>query len=255
MLQLQRIKRYLNRIAEPHGNALSSITNAETRALLSRIRASKLTYLSERKLASLANSCRAIEEAGLPGVFIEAGCALGGSAILLASLKSSERPFLVYDVFGMIPAPTKEDTKDVHDRYRTIVEGKSTGIDGDTYYGYQENLYDVVLANLRRFGIEPEEQSVSLIKGLVQDTMRIDQPVAFAHVDVDWYEPVATCLQRIFPHLVEGGNIILDDYHDWGGCRKATDEFLREVTGQFALDDAAGSMKITRVKAGHRRRA
>ncbi|TMJ39678.1 MAG: macrocin O-methyltransferase [Alphaproteobacteria bacterium] len=189
-----------------------------------------------------------MEEARLPGIFIEAGCALGGSAILIATLKNAERPFFIYDVFGMIPPPTKEDTPDIHDRYRTIVEGKSVGIDGDKYYGYQENLYDVVQANLRSFGIDPDEQSVSLVKGLVQDTMQIDQPVAFAHVDVDWYEPVLTCLQRVFPKLVEGGSIILDDYHDWGGCRKATDEYLREVTGQFILDDKAGSMKMTRVK-------
>ncbi|MGE4250909.1 MAG: TylF/MycF/NovP-related O-methyltransferase [Parvibaculaceae bacterium] len=242
---MQRIKRYLNRIAGP--SALSSV-DVETRELLARIRSSKLTYLSDAKLASLANTCSAIEDAELPGTFIEAGCALGGSAILIASLKRSERPFLVYDVFGMIPAPTQDDTKDVHDRYRIIVEGKSTGIDGDTYYGYQDNLYDVVQANLRRFGIEPKEESVSLIKGLVQDTMRIDQPVAFAHVDVDWYEPVLTCLRRVFPRLVEGGSIILDDYHDWGGCRKAADEYLRDVSGQFVLDDRAGSMKVTRVK-------
>ena len=244
---LRRVKRYLNRIVSPNGYALSSVTNPETRELLSRIRASKLTYLSDEKLASLANTCDAIEEEGLPGIFIEAGCALGGSAILIATLKTTERPFLVYDVFGMIPPPTKEDTQDVHDRYRTILEGKSIGIDGDQYYGYQANLYDVVQENLRRFGIEPDARSVRLIKGLVQETMHIDQPVAFAHVDVDWYEPVLTCLHRIFPRLVEGGSIILDDYHDWGGCRKATDEYLREITGEFALDDAAGSMKITRV--------
>jgi asparagine synthase (glutamine-hydrolysing) len=77
--------------------------------------------------------------------------------------------------------------------------------------------------------------------------MHIDQPVAFAHVDVDWYEPVSTCLERIFPRLVEGGSIILDDYHDWGGCRKAADEYLRGIAGQFALDDSAGSMKIIRM--------
>ncbi|MGE3876915.1 MAG: TylF/MycF/NovP-related O-methyltransferase [Parvibaculaceae bacterium] len=245
MLHVQRIKRYLNRIASP--NALSSIGNPETRDLLKRIRSSKLTYLSDRKLASLANTCGAIEDANLPGMFIEAGCALGGSAILIATVKNSDRPFFIYDVFGMIPPPTQEDTNDVHDRYRTIVEGKSAGIDGDKYYGYQENLYEVVQGNLRRFGIEPEGRSVTLIKGLVQDTMQIGEPVAFAHVDVDWYEPVMTSLQRIFPRLVEGGSIILDDYHDWGGCRKATDEYLRRVAGQFALDDSAGSMKITRV--------
>ena len=244
---LRHIKRYISRIASPNGHGLSSITDPETRKLLSHIRASKLTYLSDKKLASLTNTCEAIEESGLPGIFIEAGCALGGSAILIATLKNPQRPFSIYDVFGMIPPPTKEDTKDVHDRYRAILEGKSIGIDGDKYYGYQENLYDVVQANLRRFGIEPEARSVRLVKGLVQETMHIDQPVAFAHVDVDWYEPVLTCLHRIFPRLVEGGSIILDDYHDWGGCRKATDEYLREITGEFVLDDAAGSMKITRV--------
>lgn len=245
MLHVQRIRRYLNRIAGP--NALSSVDGG-TRELVSRIRAGKLTYLSDRKLASLATTCSAIEEAALPGIFIEAGCALGGSAILIATVKSPERPFFVYDVFGMIPPPTEEDTQDVHDRYRTIADGKSVGIDGDKYYGYQENLYDVVQGNLRRFGIDPGARSVALVKGLVQDTMHIDQPVAFAHVDVDWYEPVSTCLRRVFPRLVQGGSIILDDYHDWGGCRKATDEYLREITGLFVLDDAAGSMKITRAK-------
>jgi Macrocin-O-methyltransferase (TylF) len=165
---------------------------------------------------------------------------------LIASLKRPGRPLLIYDVFGMIPSPTKEDTQDVHDRYRTIVEGKSKGLGRDKYYGYVENLYEVVQSNLKSFGINCEEQSVSLIKGLVQETMTIDQPVAFAHVDVDWYEPVMTCLMRVFPSIVIGGSIILDDYHDWGGCRKATNEFLRGVTGQFILDDSAGSMKITK---------
>jgi asparagine synthase (glutamine-hydrolysing) len=137
----------------------------------------------------------------------------------------------------------------VHDRYKAIVEGKSTGIGGDKYYGYQEDLYDVVQSNLKSFGIDCEKQSVSLVKGLIQDTMKIDEPVAFAHVDVDWYEPVLTCLKRVFPNLVVGGSIILDDYHAWGGCRKATDEYLREVTGQFILDDTADAMKITRVRS------
>ncbi len=246
---LQRIKRKIKRIARRWGGSdLAAGLAAEERALMTTLRAEGLTFLSEQKLAGLLNTCRAIEEARLPGIFVEAGCALGGSAILIASVKTGSRPFLVYDVFGMIPPPTKEDTKDVHDRYKQIVAGKAVGLRGNTYYGYQDNLQDLVQANLERFGIDCQEQSVALIKGLVQDTMQIEQPVAFAHVDVDWYEPVLTCLQRVFPHLVIGGSIILDDYHDWGGCRKATDEYLQGIAGQYALDDAAESLKITRVR-------
>lgn len=216
--------------------------------LIRRIRSSNLTYLSEKRLAQLASTCRSIEKARLPGLFLEAGCALGGSCILIAAAKDTGRPLHVFDVFGMIPAPTLDDTQDVHDRYRTIAEGKSGGIGGDPYYGYRENLYDVVLSNLRDFGVDCEQQRVSLVKGMVQDTMRIDGPVAFAHVDVDWYEPVMTCLTRICPNLVVGGSVVLDDYYDWGGCRKAADEYLLDAGDRFALDDSAGSMKLTRTR-------
>lgn len=172
---LERIARYLKKIAgRIRGHEPAFTLTSEERERISHIRSRKLTYLSEQKLTSLASTCRSIEEAGLPGIFVEAGCALGGSAILIASMKSPERPLFIYDVFEMIPPPTKEDTREVHDRYRTIVEGKSTGIGGDKYYGYQDNLYEVVQSNLRSFGINCKEQSVSLIKGLVQNTMRID---------------------------------------------------------------------------------
>ena len=34
----------------------------------------------------------------------------------------------IYDVFGMIPAPSEEDGEDVYKRYEVIVSGKSKGI-------------------------------------------------------------------------------------------------------------------------------
>ncbi len=230
------------------GKALLKAQSTEDQQLIADIRAKKLTYLSDRKLAGLVATMREIEQKNLPGLCLEAGCALGGSSILLAKLKRTDRQLNVYDVFGMIPPPTAEDPQDVHDRYATIAGGKSKGIKGDKYYGYEENLYETVKQNLKSFDVDPDTQNVALIKGLLQDTMKIDGPVAFAHVDVDWYDPVITCLQRVFPNLVVGGSIILDDYHVWGGCRSATDAYLKEVSGQYALDSRAGSLRITRTR-------
>jgi Macrocin-O-methyltransferase (TylF) len=242
------IRRYLRRIrlSKEARAALSRLPPKE-RELILRIRSERLTYLSERKLASLAHICRQIEESDLPGVFLEAGCALGGSAILLATLKRPARPLRIYDVFGMIPPPSEKDTQEVQARYQTIARGESSGIGGDKYYGYQENLDVVVRNNLMRFGVDCCRLSVSLIKGLVQDTMEMDQPVALAHIDVDWYDPVMTSLERTFPNLVVGGSIIIDDYYDWGGCRQATEEYLERVAGQFARDDSSGSVKLTKL--------
>lgn len=221
----------------------------EKRQLIHKVRAQKLTYLSNKKLVSLVKTCQEIEQQQLPGIYIEAGCALGGSSILIGKAKEGKRPFYIYDVFGMIPPPTPDDTPDVLARYEIIRSGQAAGIKGDKYYGYEANLYNLVHQNLRRFNLDYQKEQIFLIKGLLQDTMHPNEAVAFAHIDVDWYEPVKVSLERIFPHLVTGGSMILDDYHDWGGCRKATDEYLALVQGQFALDDSAGSLKITRTTA------
>jgi hypothetical protein len=56
--------------------------------------------------------------------------------------------------------------------------------------------------------------------------MQLEEPVALAHLDGDWYESTRTCLTRIAPRLVPGGRIVLDDYDKWSGCRAAVDEYF-----------------------------
>ena len=215
--------------------------------LIKDIKSKKITYLSEAKLARIANTIISLKEQDVDGVFVEAGCALGGSTALIGKCKAKSVPLYVYDVFGLIPAPTEQDTADVHERYKTIVSGASKGISGDEYYGYQKNLYETVISNLESFGLDCHGDSIVLIKGLLQETMEVKKPVAFAHIDVDWYEPVKFCLEHICPKLVVGGCMILDDYYAWDGCRKAVDEYLRTVVGQFALDGSTDAMKLTRI--------
>jgi hypothetical protein len=215
----QRITMVLRRFIGFERRALGRL-QVDDRLLVNRIKSKKLTYLSNTKLESLVNCIRSIEKVEVPGIFIEAGCALGGSTILISSLKGDQRPLRVYDVFGMIPPPTEDDTDDVHQRYERIKQGRSRGIGGDRYYGYESDLYQIVRSNLTEFGIDCEAKNVSLIKGLLQDTMTIDQPVAFAHIDVDWYEPVKVSLERVVPMLSVGGCLVVDDYYDWADAGK-----------------------------------
>jgi asparagine synthase (glutamine-hydrolysing) len=241
------IKKIAKKVLGYQNSALSKLSQ-EDQSLITNIREKKLTYLSSEKLVCIVDTCREIENQNLSGIMVEAGCALGGSSILISKIKDEARPLFVYDVFGMIPPPTSEDGEDVRERYKTINQGKSKGLKGDAYYGYEKDLFNKVLENLHQSGVNVEQDRVHLIKGLLQDTMTIDRPVAFAHIDVDWYEPVKICLERIIPRLVVGGSVILDDYHDWSGCKKATDEFFKEKSLQFVMDDSAGSMKVTRIK-------
>jgi hypothetical protein len=194
--------------------------------VIARVREEKLTYLSERCLGDLARAVTDADAHRRPGLIIEAGTALGGSAIVMACAKSRSRRMKVYDAFSMIPPPSDLDGDDVHRRYAKIASGKASGIGGETYYGYREDLLGEVTNSFKEFDIELREANVELIKGYFDETLHIDEPVALAHLDSDWYESTLTCLQRIEPNLVPGGRLVIDDYFKWSGCRRAIDEYF-----------------------------
>jgi len=196
--------------------------------VMAAVREEKLTYLSDRYLRSLVSCVLETEAAGREGIVIEAGTALGGSAIAMAAAKAPGREMRVYDMFGMIPPPTDKDGADVQKRYESIVAGESKGLDGEVYYGYREDLLGEVTESFARHGVPVDRHHVTLVKGLFEDTLVGDEPVALAHVDGDWYESTMTCLTRIAPRLVPGGRIVIDDYFMWSGCRLAVDEYFRD---------------------------
>jgi hypothetical protein len=207
----------------------------ELEATIARARKEHLTYLKPDNLRELAARVLDVEKQGLDGLVIEAGTARGGSAIVMAAAKAPERPMKVYDVFGIIPPPSEQDGEDVHARYAKITAGEARGPGGETYYGYRDDLYAEVEQSFDRLGVPTGERHVDLVKGLFEDTIDIDGPVAIAHLDGDWYESTMTCLTRIAPHVVPGGRIVFDDYYHWSGCRAAVDEYFKDREG-FRLE-------------------
>jgi asparagine synthase (glutamine-hydrolysing) len=197
-------------------------------SLARTMRRRHLTYLSPHKLRVLEMTMRQLNEQRIYGDYLEFGVALGGSAILIASNVPQGHAFHGYDVFGMIPPPGPKDDKRSHERYEEIRSGRSQGLGGDTYYGYVENLYDRVCESMAKYRQPVDGRRVHLHQGLFEETLDPSdtRPVAFAHIDCDWYEPVLYCLLSIQNRLVPGARVVLDDYNDYGGCRKAVDAFL-----------------------------
>lgn len=191
------------------------------------VREKNLTYLIFEKMQSINDCLAGIKTNNIPGNFLEFGIALGGSAICIASELDDNRRFLGFDVFGMIPAPGEQDGPIPHARYATIKSGKSKGLGGETYYGYIDNLRDLVIRHFSEFGLTVDGEKISLIQGLFNDTLPLlpEMQIAFAHIDCDWYDPVLYCLNYIAPRLSPGGIMVLDDYNDYEGCKKAADEF------------------------------
>jgi asparagine synthase (glutamine-hydrolysing) len=190
------------------------------------VKRERLTYLSWPKLASLRQAIDAAIKGRVPGDFLEAGVALGGSGIILASSLDDGRAFHGYDVFGMIPPPGEGDEADAHERFEVISSGGSQGLGGDTYYGYIDDLQARVESAFREHGVPPQPGRVELHAGLFEDALHPPGAVALAHIDSDWYEAVRLCLNRIHERLSPGGSIVVDDYNDYAGCARACHEYL-----------------------------
>lgn len=225
----------------------------DTARVVRAVKDAGLTYLSDSKIASLVSECRGAARQPLGGKFIEAGCALGGSTVVIASQLPRTGELYVYDTFEGMPPPTDKDTPDVHERFRVISAGESVGIKGSVYYGYRKDLLESVRRTLDEHLPASTARRVKLVKGFVQETMVDADRVAFAHIDVDWYDPVLHCARSIFPRLNVGGAMIFDDYLDYGSCRKAVDEYFAPYQDAISIDLSAGSCcvrKLTEV-AGH----
>ena len=214
-------------------------------AVVRTVRRRNLSYLGIAALRGLYDEVRRADRERREGVVVEIGCALGGSAIVMAAAKSRDRPLLVYDVFGMPPGPSAGDGPDVAERYAEIVDGRSAGIGGEVYYGYRPDLLTEVRGHFTASGIDPDQHAVTFVKGLVQDTLFPDRRVAVAHLDCDRYASMTVGLERIAPMLAEGGVMLIDDYASKSGCRRAVDEFLT-ANPEFCMIDGVQQRIVRR---------
>jgi O-methyltransferase len=75
----------------------------------------------------------------------------------------------------------------------------------------------------------PTEQ-LHFIKGDVQETIPATVPdrIALLRLDTDWYASTLHELQHLYPLLVPGGVLIIDDYGHFDGARQAVDEYFAE---------------------------
>jgi len=76
---------------------------------------------------------------------------------------------------------------------------------------------------------------INVVEGDVQETVPkycADNPglrISFLHLDIDIYEPVCTCLEHLYPRVVAGGIVVLDEFahKDWPGESTALENYFK----------------------------
>jgi hypothetical protein len=199
---------------------LPSLTRARAMFL-----ARPYTMTSAKRCRTLWDFCHQVTDNTLEGAFVECGVWRGGSAAIMglaAQNTGHSRKIHLFDSFEGLPEPTEADGAEAASYSGGRASGNLKSIDqcvaGRTQV--EAFLYDTI-------GLNREDTIIH--QGWFQNTIPADAPtlgpIAVLRLDGDWYDSTRICLDHLYPLLVPGGVLILDDYFAWEGCAKATSEY------------------------------
>jgi hypothetical protein len=166
----------------------------------------------------------------LDGAVVECGVGKARTLQMLALLLQEEnkgRALWGFDSFEGFPEPSMEDTSPRNPKK------------GEWKKMTRSQVYDV-LNGLRI------TTPVHVTQGYFEDALRDVKvpPIALLHLDVDLYKSYKTCLEYLFPLVVQGGVVLFDEYRNeaelrkFPGASRAIDEYV-DATGYPIRQDPA----------------
>jgi O-methyltransferase len=189
----------------------------------------KYTLTSNERLCSLIHAVRYLVKNNIAGDIVECGVWKGGSIMaaikVLQGLKDEGRSIYLYDTFEGMVAPTDNDTKIDGTIAKEAFEKYKNNKDSSTWCRSDiEEVQEAV------YSTGYDRSKIHFVKGKVEETIpqMMPEKIALLRLDTDWYESTKHEMVHLFPRLVPGGVLILDDYGSWFGARKAVDEYLSE---------------------------
>ena len=186
------------------------------------------TMTSPERLFALIQAVRHISATGIAGDVVECGVWRGGSmmatARTLLECGDSTRELYLFDTFEGMSPPTSKDVA-IDGQTADILLGTQKKSDPGSAWCYA-TIDDVKSGML---GTGYPAARMHFIRGKVEDSIPSHAPetIAILRLDTDWYESTRHEMEHLFPRLVRGGILIIDDYGHWRGAREAVDEYLR----------------------------
>ena len=212
------------------------------------------TFLREEGLHSLFRQMKFIELTDKKGCIVECGVWKGGVASLLAGtnleFSNEMRTIHLFDAFDDICAPSKIDGERANQEaekflplkteYNKIAPLKGF-YDEHGGHGTIKGCMNLMIKNLKY-----REDFIQFHKGWFQDTIPSIsdniQDIVLLHIDADWYESTKICLEYLYPKVIKGGFIIVDDYGTYEGCKNAVDEFIQKLGKPIFLNEVDESI-------------
>lgn len=187
----------------------------------------------------MVSALHAIDDEKVPGDIVECGVWKGGN-IMLSRLMCPERSCWLFDTFDGMTEPdpeldVKRDGERAIDRYN---QKKAGGTKWDAV------SLDEVQAGFMMLGIDMKQ--LHFVSGPVERSLDVVAPlrIAILRLDLDWYAPTKSALEKLYGRVSRGGFLIVDDYGHWMGCKKAVDEYFGKNAPPF--EDADYTCRVFR---------
>ncbi len=202
---------------------------------------------SFERMYALYKAVKYIIENDIDGDFVECGVWKGGSvmlmAIVLSELGVKDRKIYMYDTYEGMTEPTEKDVNFAG----TLAKNKwEDGRKDDGTSDWCYSSLDEVKANLSQ--VDYPDDNFIIVQGMVEDTIpgTVPDKISLLRLDTDLYDSTLHELRNMYPLLVNGGVLIIDDYGHWRGSREATDQYFEETKSPVFLSriDYAGRLVI-----------
>ena len=188
-----------------------------------------MTFTSFESLATLAICCKHVSQGNIHGDFVEAGVWRGGSSIVAKNLLGKNRNFYLFDTYSGMTEPSSKDTR-VGSATSDFVLKKWEESISDNRSSWDYASLEEVKKNFRKFNVL--DSSIRFVVGDVRKTLlenELPEKIAILRLDTDFYDSTLIELQVLWPRLVQGGILILDDYGHWDGAKTAVDEYFQSM--------------------------
>jgi hypothetical protein len=195
------------------------------------------TMTSQERIFGLIEAVKYINANKIEGDIVECGVWKGGSMLAIAEtllkFNDKERRLYLYDTFEGMSEPTEQDISFNNQKADQLLDADK---DKDKNLIWAYSTLDTVKQTMSLSNYPAE--NIQYIKGKVEDTIptTIPENIALLRLDTDWYESTKHELIHLYPRLVKGGVLIIDDYGFWKGARKAVDEYIAENNIQILLN-------------------
>lgn len=185
------------------------------------------TMTPHSRIYNLAKAVESIVRTGIGGDLVECGVWRGGSlmtmALTLLHCGDSHRRLWGFDTFAGMTQAGPQDRLIGGPHFDEIIAKGTPG---------QKELYtaraplDLVRQNMAATGFPSER--LHLVVGDVLQTLpdQAPQHIALLRLDTDFYASTKHELETLYPRLVEGGVLLIDDYGCFKGSKDATDEYF-----------------------------